>query len=124
MESVSSQRSIGVLIPVVPAQVGVSEAQQVLCNGSVPIARLITVGLGLASMYFFFKFLVKAQVGFDKAGDVPPGRGASKNRMKKNRYKILQTRDALYSLLAGVLPSLMLLVVFPAMNINVIGCLA
>lgn len=105
MESIPVKRSLGILGQVILVQAGVSEAEQVLCSGGIPIARLIAVG-------------------FDTAGDVPAGWSATTNRMKKNRYRILQTRDALYSLLAGLLPSLLLLMVFLALNINVIDCLA
>lgn len=116
--------SHGVVFSIIPAQVGIPEAEQVLCSGEMPIARLITVGLGVISMYFIFKFLVQLQFGLDTAGKVPSGRDPMVNLMKKNRYKMLRMREALYSLLAGLLPSLLLLVVFPVLNINVVDCLA
>lgn len=105
-----------------PAQAGVSEAEQVLCTGDAPVAQLVTVGLGLASMYFFLKFLLRAQYGFDKRGDVPSGRDPTVNARKKSRFGKLQTRDALYSLLAGLVPVLVP-VFLRAVGIDVVECL-
>lgn len=110
-------------VPVgLPAQAGISEAEQVLCTGNAPVAQLVTVGFGLASMYFFLKFLLRAQYGFDKRGDVPSGRDPTVNAMKKSRFGRLQTRDALYSLLAGLVPVLVP-VFLRAVGIDVVGCL-
>lgn len=43
--------SVVLQIDPVTAQVGISEAEQVLCNGQVNVAQVITVGLGLASIH-------------------------------------------------------------------------
>lgn len=123
MEVVRYLRAFGVLSPIIPVQVGVSGAEQVLCSGEMPLARLITLSLGLVSSYFILKFLYQAMIGLDTAGKVPSDRDPTRNLMKKNRYKMLKTREALYSLLAALLPSLMFLVIFPVLNINVIDCL-
>ncbi len=118
---------VGVRYQIDPAstlQVGVSEAGQVLCHGSAPLVRLTTLFFGLALVVYVLKFLLRAMIGLDKAGEVPAGRSARVNRMKKNRYKILQTRDALYSLLAGISMTVALMAIFPVMGISIIECLA
>jgi hypothetical protein len=106
----------------VTAQVGVGATEQILCTGSVNIAQLIALGLGLMSMYFLLKFLWRLMTGFDKAGEVRPDRNPAVNRRKKRRYLELQIRDSSYSLLAALLP-ILIPVVLQVAGINTISCL-
>lgn len=105
MKTAYTYHSVGILFPVIPAQVGVSEAEQVLCNEQVPIAQIITVGLGLYAAYLILKFVLRLMKGFDKAGSIHVKRG----------YFAHQVKDSSYSLLAALLP------VFIPVFLNVIG---
>ncbi|MFC6962393.1 hypothetical protein [Halocatena marina] len=99
----------------VAAQVGVSEAEQVLCNGSTGfnIAQIITVGLGMISMYFILKFLLRMMTGLDKAGSTD----SSAQQQGKQEAK-----GGVYSLLAALLPVLVPVFLNTA-GINVASCL-
>lgn len=99
----------------VAAQVGVDEAEQVLCNGSTGfnIAQIITVGLGLISMYFILKFLVRMMTGLDKAGSTDSGAQAQGKQ---------EAKGGIYSLVAALLPVLVPVFLSTA-GINVASCL-
>lgn len=99
----------------VAAQVGVDEAQQVLCNGSsgFNIAQIITVGLGLISMYFILKFLIRMMTGLDKAGSTDSGAQAQGKQ---------EAKGGIYSLLAALLPVLVPVFLSTA-GIDVVSCL-
>ncbi|WP_330631934.1 hypothetical protein [Halocatena halophila] len=104
-----------VLARPVAAQVGVSEAEQVLCSGSTGfnIAQIITVGLGLISMYFILKFLVRMMTGLDKAGSTDSGAQAQGKQ---------EAKGGIYSLVAALLPVLVPVFLNVA-GINVASCL-
>lgn len=107
----------------VSAQVGVDTTEQVLCSsGGINIAQLITIGLGLMSVYFILKFLWRLMTGFDKAGEVRLDRDPAVDRMKKQRYLKLQIRDSSYSLLAALLPVL-IPVFLEVAGIDTVSCL-
>jgi hypothetical protein len=98
----------------VAAQVGTSEAQDVLCSTSgINVAQIITIGLGLISAYFILKFLIRMMTGLDKAGSTDSG---AQQQGKK------QAKGGIYSLVAALLP-----VIVPAAlnvaNIDVVSCL-
>lgn len=80
---------------------GVPEATHVLCGGGGELIRALALGLAILSAVILFRATYRAA----RSG---PGSGA----------------DSMTSLLAGLLPSLLLLVALPAMNINAIECLA
>ncbi|MFC6965066.1 hypothetical protein ACFQL7_28030 [Halocatena marina] len=108
----------------VAAQAGVSEAGQVLCTGTFNIAQLTTVGLGLLSMAFILKGLVRMMQGLDNAGattllvtesdantyDTPQGYGRQ------------QARGGIYSIIAALLPAIVPVCLSVA-GIDVIACL-
>ena len=107
----------------VSAQVGVDTTEQVLCSpGSINIAQLITIGLGLMSAYFILKFLWRLMTGLDKAGEVRLDRDPTVDRMKKQRYLKLQIRDSSYSLIAALLPVLVP-VFLEVAGIDTVSCL-
>ncbi len=99
----------------VSAQIGVSEAEQVLCDGSagVNIAQIITVGLGLISMYFILKFLFRMMTGLDKAGSTDSGAQAQGKQ---------EAKGGIYSLVAALLPVLVPVFLNTA-GIDVASCL-
>lgn len=106
----------------VAAQVGVSGAEQVLCAEGINLAQLVTLGLGLMSMYFILKFFLRAMTGLDTRGEVIATRDPVVDRRKKRRYGKLQTRDSLYSLGAALLP-LFVPVFLNVVGIDVVSCL-
>ncbi len=112
MDSSSDNRSIDVLFPVLPVQIGISEAEQVLCHDQVPIAQLIMIGLGLFSMYLIVKFVLRLMKGLDKAGSIHVDRG----------YFAHQVQDSFYSLVAALLP-VVVPVFLNLVGINVVECL-
>lgn len=99
----------------VAAQVGVDEAEQVLCAGTTGfnIAQIITVGLGLISMYFILKFLIRMMTGLDKAGSTDSGAQAQGKQ---------EAKGGIYSLIAALLPVLVPVFLNTA-GINVASCL-
>lgn len=98
----------------VAAQVGTSEAQDVLCATSgINVAQIITIGLGLVSAYFILKFLVRMMTGLDKAGSTDSG---AQQQGKK------QAKGGIYSLVAALLPILVPAALNVA-NIDVVSCL-
>lgn len=98
----------------VAAQVGVSEAQSVLCEGSsVNIAQIITIGLGLISAYFLLKFLIRMMTGLDKAGSTDSGAQAQGKQ---------EAKGGIYSLVAALLPVLVPVFLNTA-GIDVVSCL-
>lgn len=98
----------------VAGQVGVSEANEVLCGGTgFNIAQIITVGLGLISMYFILKFLIRMMTGLDKAGSTNSG---AQQEGKQ------EAKGGVYSLLAALLPVLVPVFLNTA-GINVASCL-
>jgi hypothetical protein len=107
----------------VSAQVGVGATEQLLCgSGSINIAQVVTLGLGLMSAYFIFKFLWRLMTGLDKAGEVRLDRDPAVDRLKKQRYLKLQIRDSSYSLVAALLPVLVP-VFLQVAGIDTVSCL-
>lgn len=94
------------------AQVGVSEAEQILCAERVNLTQLLTVGLGLASMYYILKFLLRLMKGLDKAGKPAVSRG----------YFAHQVQDSVYSLVAALIP-VFIPVFLNVAGIDVVACL-
>ena len=89
----------------VTAQVGTSAAEQVLCGEGINTAQWITIGLGLISAFFIFKFLLRVMLGLDiihrtehigadgiRRTDATPKQGKKK------------ARGGFYSLAAALLP--------------------
>lgn len=117
--------SLVIQIDPVPAQVGVSEAEQVLCTSSagINVAQIITLGFGLYTMYLILKGLIRMMVGTDNAGatelvgsdgirrtDAAPGHGRQ------------QARGGILSWVAALVP--VFIPVFLAVaGINVPNCL-
>lgn len=98
----------------VAAQVGTSEAQDILCSTSgINVAQIITIGLGLISAYFILKFLIRMMTGLDKAGSTDSG---AQQQGKK------QAKGGIYSLVAALLPVLVPAALNVA-NIDVVSCL-
>lgn len=119
--------TVCVLVPLwarpVAGQVVGSATEQLLCQtAGLNLAQLVTIGLSLLSGYYILKFLLRGMYGVDKVGEVPTGRDHSVNTQKKYRFRDLQPRDALYSLVAALLP-----VLVPAFlnvaGIDVVACL-
>lgn len=117
----------GLLLPLgatpVVAQVGVSEAGQVLCSGTFNLAQLLTVGLGLISMYFILKGLLRMMVGLDNAGSTElVGSDGVRRTDAAPAYGRRQAKGGVYSLIAALLP-----VLVPAFlnvaGIDVVACL-
>ena len=107
----------------VAGQVGVSATEQLLCHtASLNIAQLVTIGLSIISGYYLLKFLIWGMVGFDTVGKVPSDRDHSINTQKKLRYRDLQTRDAVYLLVAALLP-FFVPVLLNVARIDVVACL-
>ncbi len=79
---------------------GVPEATHVLCGGNGELLRVLVLGLAILSTVILFRATYRVA----RSG---PGSGT----------------DSMTSLLAGLLP-LLLLVVFPVTNLNLIACLA
>jgi hypothetical protein len=98
----------------VAAQVGTSEAQNVLCSTSgINVAQIVTIGLGLISAYFILKFLFRMMTGLDKAGSTD----SSSQQEGKS-----QAKGGIYSLVAALLPILVPAALNVA-NIDVVSCL-
>ncbi|RRJ28496.1 hypothetical protein [Halocatena pleomorpha] len=93
-------------------QIGISAAEQVLCNNQVPIGQLITVVLGLFSMYLILKFMLRLMKGLDKAGSIHVKRG----------YFAHQVQNGSYSLLAALLP-VVVPVFLNLVEIDVVECM-
>jgi hypothetical protein len=116
----------GVVAPLwaqpVVGQVGVDATEQVLCADGVNITNVITVGLGLYSVYLILKFLLRAMWGADKRGEVPGNRDPKVNESKKQIFGFLQVQDSLYPLVAIFLPVLVPVFLNLA-GIDVVSCL-
>lgn len=107
----------------VAGQVGVGTTEQLLCQtAGVNIVQLVTIGLGIMSGYYLLKFLIRGMIGFDTLGDVTAGRDHSVNTQKKLRYREHQTRDAVYLLIAALLP-VFVPVLLNVAGIDVVACL-
>lgn len=115
---------IPLLAKPVAAQVGVSEAGQVLCSGSFNIAQILTVGLGLLSMYFIFKGLIRMMQGLDNAGATTLLVPEIEDEVYDNpqEYGHQQARGGIYSIAAALLPSIVPAFLAVA-GIDVIACL-
>lgn len=123
MESSQFYRSLGVLFPVVPAQVGVSGAEQVLCSGTVTVAQLVTVVLGLISMYFILKGMVRMMIGLDVIGKPEHvGNDGRRRTDKVDPYGRQKARGGVYSWVAALLPVLVP-VFLSVVGIDVASCL-
>lgn len=107
---------------VIPGQVVSPDVEQMLCSGSVPIARLIGLGLVIASFYFILMFVVRMMREMDAHGTVPHTRSAELNTLKKGRHSRLAARDGLFYL-TGVLLPFFYPVLLAVMGINVPACL-
>lgn len=119
----SRNHSLVVFFPAIPAQVGVSEAEQVLCSGTVNIAQIITVGLGLISMYFILKGLIRMMTGLDNAGSTElVGSDGVRRTDAAPAYGRQQARGGINSWVAALLPVLVP-VFLNAVGINVVDCL-
>lgn len=100
----------------VAAQVGVSEAEQVLCSDGFNAAQVLTVGLGLVSMYLILKALLRMMVGLDNAGATElVGSDGVRRTDAAGPYGRRQARGGIYSLIAALLP------VFVPVFLSVIG---
>ncbi|WP_248908559.1 hypothetical protein [Halocatena marina] len=115
---------IPLLAKPVAAQVGVSEAGQVLCSGSFNIAQILTVGLGLLSMYFIFKGLIRMMQGLDNAGATTLSVPEIEDEVydTPQEYGHQQARGGIYSIAAALLPSIVPAFLAVA-GIDVIACL-
>lgn len=97
----------------VAGQVGVGPVEQALCqSGGIDIGAGIGLVFGTMAGYFFLKGLLRMMKGFDKAGRVDV----------KSAYFQLQMRDAGYSFLAGLLPTLFTTILVAA-GITPVACL-
>lgn len=115
--------SLGVTLPTLPLQVGVSEAEEVLCSGTFNIAQVITVGLGLISMYFILKGLIRLMTGLDNAGSTElVGSDGIRRTDAAPAYGRQQARGGIYSWVAALLPVLVPVFLNVA-GINVADCL-
>jgi hypothetical protein len=96
------------------AQVGISNAQEILCAGSgLNLSQIITIGFGLISGYFILKFVYRTMSGLDKAGS------ASSSKQSQGKT---QAVGGLYSLAAALLPLIVPLLLSTA-GINFVTCL-
>lgn len=105
----SRNHSLVVFFPAIPAQVGVSEAEQVLCTSSagINVAQIITLGLGLISMYFILKGLLRLMTGLDNAGATElVGSDGVRRTDAAPAYGRQQARGGIYSWVAALLPVL------------------
>ncbi len=106
-----------------PVQIGVAEAEQVLCSGPISIAQLITIGLGLISTYLILKGVLRLMVGVDNAGATElVGSDGIRRTKAAPAYGRRQARGGIYSVVAALLPTIVP-VVLGVMGINVISCL-
>jgi hypothetical protein len=124
---VSMLLTASVLAPVwtrpVAAQVGVSATEEVLCTGAVNIAQLVTIGLGMVSMYFILKGVVRIQLGVDNAGAIElRGSDGVRRTDAAGPYGRRQARGGLYSISAALLPVLVPVFLSVA-GVNVVSCL-
>jgi hypothetical protein len=107
----------------VAAQVGVSETEQVLCSGTLNVAQIVTIGLGLVSGYFILKGMLRMQIGIDiihrleHIGD--DGRRRTEKTPKQGKKK---ARGGIYSWAAALLPVFVPPVLAVA-GIDVVSCL-
>lgn len=117
----------GLLAPLwttpVAAQIGVSDAGAVLCSGALNIAQLLTVGLGLVSMYFILKGLIRMMVGLDNAGATElVGSDGRRRTDDAGPYGRRQARGGVYSVMAALLPVIVPIFLKVA-GIDVVTCL-
>lgn len=107
----------------VAAQVGVSEAEQVLCSDGFNVAQLLTVGLGLVSMYLILKALLRMMVGLDNAGATElVGSDGVRRTDAAGPYGRRQARGGIYSLVAALLP-VFIPVFLSVIGVDVASCL-
>lgn len=121
----SRNYSLGVVSPVIPAQVGVSEAEQVLCTSSagVNVAQIITLVFGLYSMYLILKGLIRMMLGTDNAGSTElVGSDGIRRTDAAPGYGRDQAKGGINSWVAALLPVLVP-VFLNAVGINVVDCL-
>lgn len=119
----SRNYSLGVFFPVLPAQVGVSEAEQVLCSGAFNVAQLITLVFGLYSMYLILKGLIRMMLGTDNAGSTElVGSDGIRRTDAAPGYGRDQAKGGINSWVAALLPVLVP-VFLNAVGINVVDCL-
>lgn len=110
-------------IDLVTAQVGASEAGDVLCTGSPNVAQLVTVVLGLISMYFILKGLVRMMIGLDVIGKTEHvGNDRRRRTDKVDPYGRQKARGSINSWVAALLP-VIVPVFLAVVGINVPNCL-
>ncbi|WP_330630477.1 hypothetical protein [Halocatena halophila] len=106
-----------------PVQIGVGEAEQVLCSGPISIAQLITIGLGLISTYLIIKGVLRLMMGVDNAGATElVGSDGIRRTKAAPAYGRRQARGGIYSVLAALLPTIVPVLLGVA-GINVVSCL-
>lgn len=116
-------RSCSGVVVIVPSQVGMSETEQVLCSGAFNVAQLITIGLGLVSMYFIIKGVLRMMVGLDNAGATElVGSDGVRRTDAAPAYGRRQARGGVYSIVAALLPAIVP-VFLNVVGINVAACL-
>jgi hypothetical protein len=107
----------------VAAQVGTSAAEQVLCGEGINTAQWISIGLGLISAFYIFKFLLRVMLGLDIIHRTEHiGQDGIRRTDATPRQGKKKARGGIYSLVAALLP-----VFVPALltvaGINVVSCL-
>lgn len=115
--------SVVVQIDPVTAQVGVSAAGDILCTGSPNVAQLLTVVLGLVSMYFILKGLGRMMIGLDVIGKTEHvGNDGRRRTDKVDPYGRQKARGGINSWVAALLP-VIVPVFLAVVGINVPNCL-
>ncbi|WP_248911054.1 hypothetical protein [Halocatena marina] len=112
------------MIDPVLTQVGVSEAEQVLCSGGFNISQLTVVGFGLLSMYLILKGLIRMIVGLDIVGKPEiVGSDGIRRTDAVDPYGRQKAKGGVYSIVAAIFPIFFVPVFLNVIGIDVAGCL-